>query len=560
MKLDRARRRLGRIARSLAVAAACAAPIAVLSAGLSACAKVETQTAQTGATNPWTQPGRLRLGYPDEPDSLNPMFAHAAAADEAASLLFAPVLRYDARGELIPELATEVPSYANGGISRDGRTIVLHFRPGVTWSDGAPLDARDLRFTWRAVMNDANNAKTRAGWDDIAAIDLPDAHTARIRLKRTNAAVLGIFAIGGAAVPPLPEHLLGALPDLNRAPFNTHPISSGPYLLAAWNHGSSLEFAANPAYWRGKPKIAALSWRVIPNPDTLFAQLQTHEIDVYPNVTENQIGRLATLSGIAVAKRPIANFRRLAIDCRKPALRDARVRRAIAEAIDWDRINRTIYHGYNLRATSDIMPGTWAAPLIPFYPHDPLHAAALLDAAGFRPGPGGVRANGDIRLALTLSATNKPANEQAEVQMQQELRKIGIEIAVKNYPASLLFAQNGPLYGGTYDLEWSIDTNVPDPDNQGSFSGDFIPPRGANTSFLNDPALTRLSAAALRTFDRPTRKALYQQEEERIHELVPVVFLYWENGYSAYNSDLRGYEPAQFVADNWNAWEWELAK
>ncbi len=553
----RARPRLSaRAAHARFAALAAAACIA-----LSACAKVETQAPAAHAKNPWTQSDRLRLGYPDEPDNLNPMFAHAAAADETASLLFAPVFRYDEHGELIPELATAVPTYANGGISRDGKTLVLHFRKGVTWSDGAPLDARDLRFTWRAVMNDANAATTRAGWDDIASIDLPDVHTAQIRLKRTNAAILGIFAIGSgaAAIPPLPEHLLGRLPDLNRAAFNTQPISSGPYLLRTWHHGSSLEFSANPSYWRGKPKIAALSWRVIPNPDTLFSQLQTHEIDVYPNVTENQIARLAGLAGITVAKRPIANWRRLSINCSKPALRDVRVRRAIAQAVDWDRLNRTVYHGYNLRASSDIMPGTWAAPRIPFYPHDPLHAAALLDAAGFRPGPDGVRAKGAIRLALTLSSTNKPANEQAEVQMQQELRAIGIEIAVKNYPASLLFAQNGPLYGGTYDLEWSIDTNVPDPDNQGSFSADFIPPHGANTSFLNDPAITRLADAALRTFDRPARKALYQQEEERIHELVPVVFLYWENGYSAYNSDLRGYKPAQFVADNWNAWEWELA-
>jgi peptide/nickel transport system substrate-binding protein len=540
----------GRVRRLAALAAA-------VCIGASACAKIETQTAAGGA-HPWTQSGRLRLGYPDEPDSLNPLFAHAAAADEVASLLFAPVFRYDERGELLPELATEVPTYANGGISRDGKTIVLHLRAGVKWSDGAPLDARDLRFTWRAVMNDANAAKTRAGWDDIAAFDLPDLHTARIRLKRTNAAVLGIFAIGGSAVPPLPEHVLAALPDLNHAPFNVRPLSSGPYLLRAWNHGSSLEFSANPAYWRGKPKIEALSWRVIPNSDTLLSQLQTHEIDVYPNVAESQVARLQALPGITVARRSIGNWRRLALNCSKPALRDVRVRRAIAEAVDWDRIDRTAYHGLNLRAVSDIMPGTWAAPQIPFYRHDPHDAAALLDAAGFRPGADGVRAKGGVRLALTLSSTNKPANEQAEVQIQQELRAIGIEIAVKNYPPSLLFAQNGPLYGGAYDLEWSIDTNVPDPDNQGTFSGDFIPPRGANTSFLNDPALTRLADAALRTFDRPARKALYQREEERIHELVPVIFLYWENGYSAYNSDLHGYKPARFVADNWNAWEWEL--
>jgi ABC-type transport system substrate-binding protein len=161
-------------------------------------------------------------------------------------------------------------------------------------------------------------------------------------------------------------------------------------------------------------------------------------------------------------------------------------------------------------------------------------------------------------LSLVISSTNAPGNEQAEVQMQQQLKALGVELVIKNFPASFLFAQDGPLYGGRYDLEWSIDTNGPDPDNQGDWSGDFLPPRGANTSFLRDPILTRLSDEAVRTFDRAKRKALYQREEERIHQLVPVVFFYWRTGYAAYNRDLKHYKPAEYITDNWNSWEWEL--
>ncbi|MBV8689431.1 MAG: hypothetical protein JOZ59_04925, partial [Candidatus Eremiobacteraeota bacterium] len=161
-------------------------------------------------------------------------------------------------------------------------------------------------------------------------------------------------------------------------------------------------------------------------------------------------------------------------------------------------------------------------------------------------------------LALTISSTNAPGNEQAEVAMQQELGSAGIALQIKNFPGSVLFAQNGPLYSGTYDLEWSIETNGPDPDNQGAWSADFLPPKGANTSFLRDAELTRLSDAAIRTFDRAKRKALYQKEEDRIHELVPAIFVYWENQYNAWNSDLRNYKPAPFIANNWNSWQWEM--
>jgi len=541
------------------VRAAVLALAIVLAFANAGCARVGTQQSTSAGRHPWTIAGHLRIGTAQEPDNLNPMFAHTDATDQIDALIFAPVFRYNQRGDFVPELATEVPSYANGGISKDSKSITLHWRRGVTWSDGAPLTARDLRFTWRAVVDKRNSTKALYGWDDIVTIDVPDDYTAIVRLKRPYADVLGIFGGGGgSAYPPLPEHLLSALPDLNRATFNAQPISSGPWLLKAWNHGSGFEFEPNPRYWRGPPKLQALSIKIVPNADTLVAQLQTHEIDVVQSVAESALSRLATIEGVTSSKHLIANWRRLAINCAKPALSDVRVRLAIAEAIDWDRINATVYHGYNVRSTSDIPPDSWAAPKIPFYRYDLPHARRLLEAAGWLPGPDGVRAKNGTPLALTISATNAPGNEQAEVQMQQQLRATGIALTIKNYPANFLFAQNGPLYGGTYDLEWSIDTNGPDPDNQGAWSGDFLPPRGANTSFLKDAEITRLSDEAIRTFDRAERKALYQREEERIHALVPTVFFYWQNAVAAYNSDLRNYRPAEYITDFWNSWEWEI--
>jgi peptide/nickel transport system substrate-binding protein len=549
-----------RLSRGPALALALALALLAQAAG---CAKVEPNAARTGpaAHNPWTIPGHLRLGATDEPDALNPFFSHNAAADEIETLLFAYVFRYDAHGNLMPEVAREIPTYANGGISRDGKTIRLHIRPGLCWSDGAPLDARDLRFTWRAAVDSRNNTKLRIGWNDVAAMDVPDRTTLVVRLKRVNSAIVSEIwgGGGGSSYPPLPEHLLGRLPDLNRAPFNTAPISSGPWLLAAWNHGSSLEFAPNPRYWRGPPKLRALTWKIVPNPDTLFEELETHDIDLYDNVPEIQVPRLRALAGITTAKRLVANWRHLELNTRRPQLADVRVRRAIAQAVDWNQINATVYHGINVRAVSDIVPDSWAAPDIPQWPFAPAAAKRLLDAAGWRSDPSGVRHRAGLPLALTISATNKPGNEQAEVQMQQQLRAVGIDLAIKNYPASVLFAQNGPLYGGRYDLSWSIDTNGPEVDNAGNWSGHYLPPNGANTSFLSDPIITQTSEDALKTFDRARRKTLYAREERRIHEMVPAIFLYWEISYVAYNSDLRHYIPAEYdMAGAWNSYAWDI--
>ena len=522
------------------------------------CSKVPSSTA-TGGRNPWTIPGTLRYGIPDEPDNINPMFAHTAETDEIDQLVFAPLFRYDNNGEFYPELATVLPSYQNGGISKDGKTITVHMRKGVTWADGAPLTARDWRFTYQQVMNDRNNTKLRFGWQDITSVRLPDDYTLVITLRAPNADFLGVLASGGAAYPPLPEHLLKGLPDLNKASFNNAPLSSGPWILAKWNHGSSLEFVPNPKYWRGPPKLKKLTFKVIPNADTLLAQLESHEIDVYQGVDENQVGRVKALPGVVAQQMLIANWRHMAFNMKSPQLSDLRVRLAIAEAIDWDRILHTIYHDVNTRATSDVYPKSWAAPVIPLYKHDVADAQRLMQAAGFTIGPDGVARKGSLVENVAFSATTgHQSNDQTEVQIQQDLKAIGINVEIKNYPTSLMFAQSGPLYTGKYDMEWSIDTNGADPDNEGLWSSKFIPPKGANTSWLIDPLVDKYAHEAVLTYDRAARKALYQKEEERLHQDVPAVFVYWQNQYSAWNSDVKNYKPAPFIANCWNSWEWEI--
>ncbi len=534
---------------------AAALAILLLSYG---CARQHAQRSG-GERNAWTVPGVLRLGEDEEPDSLNLMFSHTAAADAIAGLLFSFVLRYDARGNYVPDLAAQVPTLRNGGISPDGKRIVVHLRRGVVWADGTPLTAADWLFTYRAVRNPANTVKTRYGWDDIASATAPDAHTIVIRLKRPNVAVLGILAIGGAAYPPLPAHLLAKLPNLNAAAFNERPLSSGPYLLKEWNHGSSLVFVPNSRYFRGAPKLKEVLWKVVPDVNTIFNQLATHEIDVYPNVNPNAVGRLSGIAGITVDRRLIADWRHLGINMGRPALSDVRVRRALAEAVDWKRINDTIFHGIDRLAVSDIFPESWAAPALPPYRYDPADAKRLLAQAGWKPGEDGVLHKGPLGMHLTiLATTGHQENTESQVLIQSMLREVGFDIIIRNYPGSYLFATDGPLYTGKYDLEWSIETNGPDPDNSGDWNGAFIPPRGANTSWLNDPIVNATSAAAASTFDAVARKRLYQREEERIRELVPAIFFSWRNNYTAMNEDLKNYVPAAFIGDTWNAWQWTI--
>jgi peptide/nickel transport system substrate-binding protein len=534
------------------------AALAVVLCIVGAACSQRAGTANSGERHPWTIPGVLRVGMDEEPDSLNLMFSHSASADVIAGLVYSFLLRYDSNGNYMPDLATVVPSEQNGGISRDGKTIVVHLRSGVRWADGHPLTAADWLFMYRAVMNPRNNVKSRFGWDTIARATAPNPNTIVLQLKRPSVSALGILAIG-TGYPPLPAHALAGLADLNRAPINDMPISSGPYILRAWNRGTSLEFKPNPTYFRGAPRLQRLTYSIVPDVNTLLNELRTHDIDVYPSVDANSVARLAGIGGIVVKRQLLANWHHLGLNVGRPNLRDVRVRQAIALAVDWARIERTVYHGLDRLAVSDIFPRSWAAPSLPPYAYNPSAAARLLASAGWRSTGSGTRSRDGLPLTLTLSATiGHQENAEAEVMIQSMLARAGIDVQVRNYPANLFFAQNGPLYTGKYDMEWSIDTNGPDPDNSGSWNGAFIPPNGANTSWLNDPIVNATSAAAERTFDRARRKVLYQREEECLRELVPAVFFSWETGYAAMNDDVKNYVPAAFIGDTWNAWQWNV--
>jgi len=524
---------------------------------LNACTK--TSTSSSGGHNPWTIPGEVRVGNSDEPDGLNPMFAHTDASNQVDGLIFASLLKYDDNGNFIPDLATEVPSYANGGLSKDGKTITIHMRPGLRWSDGAPLTSKDWMFTYSAVRNPRNNTKALFGWDDIASASAPNDTTIIIHLKQPNSTILGLLAFDGAAYPPLPAHILANLPDINRAPFNAKPISSGPFILQQWNHGASLVFGPNKYYYRGPPHLKKIVWKVIPNVNTLFNELQTHDVDVLIGVNENTIARLPQLPGITVIKKLIANWRHMEFNLLNPILADQRVRLAFAEGVDWKRINDTSYHGYNQLAVSDIFPLSWAAPNIPRYPYDPQNAKRLLARAGWTMGSDGWLHKGAQTLQLTISTgTNKQENIEAEVQVQSQVKPLGINLQIRNYPVNVLFAPSGPLYSGKYDISWTVAINAPDPDNSGLWNSKYVPPHGGDTSHLSDPIVDRTSLQALLTYDHAARKRLYQQQEERIHQLVPSIFFYWENEYTAVNSDMKNLRPAAFVQDTWNAWDWQI--
>ncbi|HEV2038129.1 MAG TPA: ABC transporter substrate-binding protein, partial [Candidatus Eremiobacteraceae bacterium] len=325
------------------------------------CTKISTQTSHVQAGNPWTKHGILRVAAVDEPDNLDPMVGNQQAEVDLSLLWGSYLYRFNDRDEWVPELATEVPTLANGGISRDGLTFTYHLRRGVKWQDGATFSADDVIFSWQQVMNPRNNVASRGGYDDISRIEKKSDDTIVVHLRKPYAPFLSaFFSMGGTPICILPKHLLSRYADINRIPYNLHPIGTGPFMVQSYEKGSMITFVANPSYFRGPPKIQKIYWHFIPDSNTLMTQLRTHEIDAWFASIAQYLPTLQHISGTRLFFTPLTAFSMLGFNVSRPMLRDKVVRQALAYAVDRPSIADKVYHKVRQLQYTDQPQFLWA--------------------------------------------------------------------------------------------------------------------------------------------------------------------------------------------------------
>jgi peptide/nickel transport system substrate-binding protein len=547
-------RRLGILAVALATA-------------LSACTRVaDTQSAQPGssARHTWTRPGVLRFASINDPDTLSPLIG-TYQVDVDLSIFWAGYLfNYSDTDQLVPELATELPTLANGGISKDGLTITYHLRKGVQWQDGAPFSADDVVFTWHAVMNPNNNVQTRTGYDDIASIDEPDPATVVVHLKHTFAPFVDtFFTMSGTPYPVYPKHLLAKYHDLNRIPYNSKPVGTGPFIVQEWHRGQTLRMVANPHYWRGAPKLKEVQYRAIPDENTLTTSMRTHEIDLWYNASAANYPVASKIDGSHPVLTPFTAYSMLALNTQHPVMSDPAVRRAIAFATDRKRIIDTITYGVNVLGEGDQPAFSWAHdPSLKPIPFDPAQARAILDAAGWHAGPDGIRTKNGQRLHVSLAtATGQTLGNRTAVFLQAAWKDVGIEVEVRPYATAILFANyaaGGILQAGKYDVGFLSWINGVDPDDSTTVTCAAIPPNGQNITRYCDRRIDAQERIALTSYDQAVRKAAYGQVQEILVDQVPFLTLYFQRRFDVASDDLKGYKPAHAVSTFWNTWEYEI--
>ena len=581
------RRAVLRRARALAGAALLAAcgpqgpqgPAGTESGGAGQPAPAGARPAQ--GAQPAGQPrpgGTLRIAVYQEPTVLNPYMNSQTVGSEVFDQLFQGLILVDPDGNYVPWLATEVPGVQNGGVSADGKTVTFKLRPGVTWHDGKPFTARDVVFTWQAVMDPSNPVTTRTGWKDIEAVEARDDTTAVVRFKEFYAPYLTLFG------RILPAHGFGGQTAMDKHEFGRRPIGTGPFKFVEWVSGDHISLAKHADYWKqGQPYLDQLIFRVTPSREVSVAQLKTAAVDVVWDMIEAQVPEFEGHPDVDVWAFPGLGVERLVLnlsapsgpamgnpDTRHPILGDPRVREAIELAVNKKVLVDKLLYGKTTVAFSPLPTG-WAAPRLPVSEFSPDRARKLLDEAGWKAGADGIRAKDGVKMQMAFATTSgNQLRELTQQVMQEQLRAVGIALEIKNVPSAVLlgtWADNSPRARGQFDVNmWTTNAGI-DPHSHlfAYYHSSQIPSEankgeGQNYARLKSDVVDRALEEGGASPDQARRKAAYERAIKGIVESRAHIFLYNRLDVDGARKYVKGHTNNPWSELTWDAESWWLAK
>jgi peptide/nickel transport system substrate-binding protein len=521
-----------------------------------ACTRVRPDAVTGVATvrHAWTIPNTLRVVSGNVPRTLNPILATQTVESALARLTTDILVSADPHGALVPRLAREVPTRANGGISADGLTITYHLRAGVLWQDGVPFTSRDVKFSYDAIMNPNNDVISRHGYDVVWRVETPDPLTVVFRLRERFAPFVSVvFGESDSPYAILPAHVLAKYKSLNDVPYNSAPMGTGPFKFVRWVRGDRIEFVRNPHYFLGAPKIEHLIWRLVPDENTELQLMRTHEADWLYEASVSAYQAIKTMPQVAVVLPPVNGYEGLMMNSGRGPTADPRVRRAIVMALDKVQLANELTYGAGTVATGDLPAFLWAFdPQLRNLPHAPDEARRDLAALGYT-------AAKPLVLDLVYEQS-QAVNRALVVQIQGALHAVNIEVHARPQLSSVIYGgygAGGTLARGNYQLstyEWYAGI---DPDNSAQFTCANRPPHGYNQAYYCSPAMDAAQAKALSNYEFAVRKPAYATIEALLVRDAPIDFLWWFRNIQVLNPDLHGFDPNPIV-ETWDISTWSI--
>ncbi len=464
-------------------------------------------------------PNTVRFLIASSPNNLDLRQGTDAQSERVGALIYDALVRKDEHFNLQPWLATswERP---------DPLTWVFHIRPGVQFHDGKALSAEDVAWSIRS-MHDGTLVTAKGGaFADVDAVTVNDALTLTVHTSKPYAGLLFNLSDG----------LFGVVEKGAGRDEGLHPIGTGPFRFISQLQDRDVVMERNSDYWNGAPTIPRVRFEVVPDAITIALEMKKGSGDAESNeITLDMVHALQGLPNLRTESNAGSLVIYANMNVNDRALRDKRVRQAIACAMDRPAIIAALWRGQARVADSLLPPGHWAradSSNLAQYPHDVSRAIQLLDTAGFKPDKDGVR------LRFTLKTSTDETTRLTAQAMQQQLRAAGIEMSIRSAEFGTFYSDITKGAFQMYMLRWIGSNEDPDIFRYAYATASF-PPKGGNRGRYSNPTVDALIADASASTDQQQRKRDYVQVQQILAEDLPGIMLYYPNNQVVHSARLE---------------------
>jgi peptide/nickel transport system substrate-binding protein len=450
------------------------------------------------------------------PTNLDPRVGIDGFSERIDTLIFDDLLSRGADLNVAPGLAErwEIP---------DPLTYVFHLHRGVRFHDGRPLTSRDVKWTFDSLLQGKVRSIKGAAYRFVDHIDAADDFTVIFHMKKQDSTLLWNVSDGAIGIVPY-----GSGDEIAQ-----HPIGSGAFKFVSAETDREVIVERNDDYWGERAKLARVRFAVVPDATTRALELRKSSGDIALNsLTPDTVYTLAQEPTLAVERAAGTQLAYLGFNLRDPILNDARVRQAIACAIDRRPMIEYLLRGEAQPARSVLPPQSWAFNgSVPAYDHDLKRANQLLDAAGYP-------AINGVRFHITMKTSTDENTRLMVAVMQQQLREAGIALDIRSFEFATFFAdvQHGAFQ--MYGLRWIGGNEDPDIFEY-AFDSSRFPPNGANRGFYSNPRLDALIDRARQAIDPNVRKPLYAEVQRILAEDEPYINLWYLDNVLVHTNRVR---------------------
>jgi peptide/nickel transport system substrate-binding protein len=516
---------------------------------------------------------------------LQPHFASGTKDQEGSRIFYEPLGAWDADGNLIPILAAEVPTLANGGVSRDGKSITWKLKRNVQWHDGVAFTADDVVFTAAYAADPATSAYTSGSYKDVKVTKV-DSHTVKVEYQKPSPFWADPFVSAAGMI--IPKHIFEAFKGATSrdAPANLKPVGTGPYKFVDFKPGDMLRGAINTNYHEAnRPYFDTIEMKG--GGDAVSAAravLQTGEYDYAWNlqVEDELLIRLEQGGKGKTSIVPGGNIEFIQLNMtdpwtetdgershpksKHPILSEFAVRQAISLCVDRDGVQKFIY-GRTGIATANFLnnPQRFVSKNTKFE-FNPDKAAQVLEAAGWKKGSDGIREKGGKKLKLVFQTSINGPRQKTQQIIKQAAQKAGIDMELKAVPASVYFSSdpaNPDTYTKLYVDMQMFTTTMPQPDPE-VFMNQYLSTEfaskankwlGRNSTRYSNPEYDKAYLAAQSEMDPAKRAALFvRMNDMPINDIVIIPVVYRPRTSAAVNNlvaPLSGWDNDLWLLKDW---------